>query len=100
MNKKIKAFSQIIMAGILFMSVGWAQISVTFQVDMNNETVGANGVHVAGAFQGWDPSATALADTNSDGIYSVTIDTFTAGDTYEYKYVNGNAWHMLNLSLR
>ncbi len=92
MNKKIKAFSQIIMAGILFMSVGWAQISVTFQVDMNNETVGANGVHVAGAFQGWDPSATALADTNSDGIYSVTIDTFTAGDTYEYKYVNGNAW--------
>lgn len=92
MNKMLKSFNHLAIAGIFFMSFGWAQISVTFQVDMNNETVGANGVHVAGAFQGWNPAATALSDTNSDGIYSVTVDTFTAGDTYEYKYINGNAW--------
>jgi hypothetical protein len=91
MNKMLKSFNHLAIAGIFFMSFGWP-ISVTFQVDMNNETVGTNGVHVAGAFQGWDPATTALADTNSDGIYSVTVDTFQAGDTFEYKYINGNAW--------
>ncbi len=67
-------------------------ISVTFQVDMNNETVDANGVHMAGSFQGWDPAATALSDDDGDGIYSIIVDTLTAGATYEYKYINGNAW--------
>ncbi len=67
-------------------------ISVTFQVDMNNETVDANGVHMAGSFQGWDPAATALSDDDGDGIYSIIVDTLTAGTTYEYKYINGNAW--------
>ena len=64
---------------------------VTFQVDMNFETVSANGVHVAGSFQGWDPAATALSDADADGIYSVTL-ALTSGDTVEYKYINGNAW--------
>ena len=67
-------------------------ISVTFQVDMNNETVDANGVHMAGSFQGWDPAVTALSDDDGDGIYSIIVDTLTAGATYEYKYINGNAW--------
>jgi len=92
MNKMLKSFSQIMMTGILFMSLGWPQISVTFNVDMNNETVDANGVHLAGALQGWDPAATELLDTDGDGVYSITVDTLTAGATYEYKYVNGNAW--------
>ncbi|MED5426592.1 MAG: CBM20 domain-containing protein, partial [Candidatus Neomarinimicrobiota bacterium] len=66
-------------------------VSVTFQVDMSNETVNENGVHVAGSMQGWDPAATALSDEDADGIYSVTL-VLTADDTVEYKYINGNAW--------
>ena len=91
MNKMLKSFNQIAIAGLIFMSYGWAQISVTFQVDMNNETVDANGVHMAGGFQGWDPAATALSDDDGDGIYSITL-PLTSGDTVEYKYINGDAW--------
>ena len=68
-----------------------SESSITFQVDMNFETVSANGVHIAGSMQGWDPAATALSDEDADGIYSVTL-VLTAGDTVEYKYINGNAW--------
>lgn len=68
-----------------------AQVEVTFQVDMTNESVSSNGVHVAGAFQGWDPAATALSDDDGDGVWSVTLTVDFPGE-YLYKYVNGNAW--------
>lgn len=65
---------------------------VTFQVNMQYQTVSPNGVHIAGNFQGWNPSATpmtrSLADTN---VWTYT-DTFNIGDTLQFKYVNGNAW--------
>lgn len=64
--------------------------TLTLQVDMNNEPMSATGVHVAGAFQGWDPMTTPLTDIGG-GIYEVTLDSLTAG-TYAYKFVNGNAW--------
>ncbi len=72
-------------------------VNVTFQVNMANETVSANGVHVAGNFDAngstgtaWSPSAYAMTDANSDGVYEVTID-LNAG-MYEYKFINDNAW--------
>ena len=65
--------------------------AVTFSVDMNNETVSADGVHIAGGFQGWDPGSTLLTDANSDGIYEVTLD-LPVESTYEFKFINGNAW--------
>ena len=41
---------------LLAMVLGWTvqaqTVPVTFSVDMNNETVAAEGVHVAGNFQG------------------------------------------------
>ena len=66
-------------------------VNITFQVDMNFENVSADGVHVAGAFQGWDPAATELLDDDGDGIYAVTLELMS-GDHHEYKFVNGNAW--------
>ena len=64
--------------------------AVTFSVDMSQQTVSENGVHIAGNLQGWDPAATELMDSDGDGIYSVTLDLEPA--TYQYKFVNGNAW--------
>lgn len=64
--------------------------SVTFQVNMNQQTVSPNGVHLAGVFQGWNPGSTLMTDPDADGIYSVTL--ALAPGTYQYKYVNGNAW--------
>ena len=71
-------------------SVAWAQTTVTLTVDMSNEMVSADGVHVAGNFQGWDPGATPMTD-NGDGTWSHTFTSDSAA-TYQYKFINGNAW--------
>ena len=63
---------------------------VTFRVDMSNETVAAEGVHVAGSFQGWDAAGTMLSDDDMDNIYEITL-SLEAGD-YEFKFINGNDW--------
>jgi hypothetical protein len=65
-------------------------VQVTFTVDMSPVgAVSPNGVHLAGSFQGWDPSGTPMQD-NSDGTWSVTLDLFPG--TYEFLFVNSNAW--------
>jgi hypothetical protein len=60
-------------------------------VNMSQQTVSTNGVHIAGNFQGWNPASTAMTDANGDGIYEYTINTFV-GEKIEYKFINGNAW--------
>ena len=66
-------------------------VDVTFQVDMSEvDSVSTDGVHIAGSFQGWDPSATLMTD-NGNGIWSYTA-TLESGNYYEYKYINGTAW--------
>jgi hypothetical protein len=64
-------------------------VEVTLQVKLDGPADPA-GVHVAGAFQGWNPAATELTDADGDGIYTVTLSMNNG--TYEYKYVNGDAW--------
>lgn len=66
-------------------------VPVTFKVNMAGQTVSANGVHIAGGFQGWNPGSTLMTDGNSDGVYEVTI-SISPNTTIEYKFVNGNAW--------
>jgi hypothetical protein len=67
-----------------------AQTAVTLQVDMNQQTVSPDGVHVAGSFQGWDPTATPLNDLDMDGIWEVTLDLVSG--MHEYKFINGMSW--------
>lgn len=64
--------------------------NVTFRLNMANETVTLNGVHIAGSLNDWSPSATPLSNT-SGNIYEVTIG-LTPEVSYEYKYLNGNSW--------
>jgi len=64
---------------------------VTFRVDMTTqETVSVNGVHIAGSFQGWTPSANPLSDDDGDGIWEATIG-IAPGDI-QFKFINGNDW--------
>ena len=77
-------------AAVMLASAAWAQTTVTLTVDMSNEMVSTDGVHVAGNFQGWDPGATPLTD-NGDGTWSYTFTSDTAA-AYQYKFINGNAW--------
>ena len=67
------------------------QVNVTFNVDMTYQSVSDLGVHLAGSFQGWDPSLTQMNDDNEDNIYSVTL-VLDQNSTYEYKFINGNSW--------
>ena len=65
-------------------------VNVTFRVDMSQQTVSPNGVHIAGSFNGWSPSATLMTNSGAN-IYTVVVN-LTAATVYEYKFINGNAW--------
>lgn len=61
-------------------------VQVTFQVDMQNETVSADGVFLNGSFCNWNP-ADAVQLQPSGTIYSATLQ-LKKGESVEYKYVN------------
>jgi 1,4-alpha-glucan branching enzyme len=65
-------------------------VDITFRVDMAYQTVSPNGVHIAGSFQGWDPASTPMTLV-SGSIYAAIV-SLEVGNSYEYKFVNGNAW--------
>ena len=72
-------------------------VSLTLQVDMSQQTISSQGIHVAGNFQSeagfgndWDPAATPMTDPDGDQIYHITLQI--PSGTYEYKFINGNAW--------
>ena len=72
--------------------------AVRLAVDLKSEdAVSENGVHVAGSIQKaagfpeWNPSATQMANLYSTNkIHEVIL--CVADGSYEYKFVNGNAW--------
>lgn len=65
-------------------------VEITFRVDMTNETVSPDGVHIGGGFQGWNPGSTPMIYAG-DNIYTYT--TILPSGTYqEYKFVNGTTW--------
>jgi hypothetical protein len=63
-------------------------VHVTFRVDMKTKTTSAEGIHIAGTFQGWNPGSTPMINT-IDSIYSYT-DSLLTGTSVQYKFVNGN----------
>ncbi len=69
---------------------------VRFRVNMKNQTVNADGVHVAGAFQGWNPAISQMVNYTGNGGFGGTTYEYlgyvsNAGGT-EYKFVNDNDW--------
>ncbi len=66
------------------------EYQVRFLVDMSNEIVSAQGVHIAGNFQSWNPASTAMT-LSSGSIYEYTA-SFLPGTSLEYKFINGDAW--------
>jgi len=68
-------------------------VNVTFMLSMQGLTVSPNGVHIAGSFQGWNPSTSALTqDPQNPSVWSYTHSGLMSGDTIYYKFINGNAW--------
>jgi hypothetical protein len=71
-----------------------AQYNVTFRVDMSGVTPSANGVSVAGDFQGaigqadFTPGENILVEEGATNIYSTTVNL--PEGFYTYKFYNGN----------
>lgn len=84
------------MKKILLLSTALLMISgvyakkVKVSVDMTGQTVSGNGVHVAGNFQGWNPSSTTLT-LEAGNIYSGYVDA-PANSVMQFKFINGNTW--------
>ena len=66
-------------------------INVTFNVNMSNESISSNGVHIAGSFSGWSTDSIEMNDFDGDGVYTVDI-LLDQNQSYEYKFINGNSW--------
>jgi photosystem II stability/assembly factor-like uncharacterized protein len=64
---------------------------VVFRVDLGNRTPSPAGVHIAGSFQGWNPSGTPMTRVGTTSVWTYTAN-LTVGDTVQYKFLNGNAW--------
>jgi hypothetical protein len=64
-----------------------ASVNVTFRVDMQNETLSPDGVHVAGTFNNWN-YAQNLMTSGGGTIYETSV-TMDEGTYMEFKYVNG-----------
>eukprot|EP00913_Durusdinium_trenchii_P010000 g9386.t1 len=60
------------------------------KVGLGGLTVAPQGVHVAGSFQDWNPSSTALEDADMDGTFEITLDL--AAGRHEFKFINGNSF--------
>lgn len=67
------------------------QIVAVFQVDMSNETISPNGVHLAGDFQGWNPTSILMNDMGG-GLYEAQV-SVNQNTLLTYKFVNGNDWN-------
>lgn len=70
---------------------------VIFQVDMGKvSAVSANGVHVAGGFQGWNPAGSKMLNYTGNGAFGGFIYKYSAymaaSTGSEYKFVNDNGW--------
>lgn len=63
-------------------------VEVTFQVDMQNETVSSSGVFLRGNFNGWDSNE----PLENDGTVYYTILELEHGAEVQYKFVNGDVW--------
>jgi hypothetical protein len=94
-------------AALLMASASFAQVNVTFKVDITDylaagNTLGANGIRIGGNFTdlgatnpNWTPSdaANAMTQEGATNVWAITIayPSTAVGQTQQYKFVN-NDW--------
>ncbi|OYU94651.1 MAG: hypothetical protein CFE21_15350 [Bacteroidetes bacterium B1(2017)] len=85
--------SDITIPAVLFGScpTSVATKTITFYVDMADSTVASTGVHVAGNFNGWNPSFTALTKYNGT-VYKADAVVLSSILKLQYKFLNGDSW--------
>ena len=84
-NRGIQCLFVILLSGVTF------AVNVTFQVDMANKDISAEGVHIYGSMQEFiNPSASVLMDEDGDSVFEITFDLNT-GDVHYFSFLNGNS---------
>jgi uncharacterized repeat protein (TIGR02543 family) len=68
------------------------KVKITFQVDMQNQTVADNGIFITGSFINW--SAPVKMQSNGS-IYSVVLE-LEKGSSVEYKFINGDTYESID----
>lgn len=84
---KYNYFFKFYLLFLLVTSQAFAQVNVTFKVDMTGQTVSANGVQVTGSINGWSDTSNVLTKEGETNIYSGVV-TLNTG-WHEYKFLNG-----------
>ena len=89
-------------------------VSVTFNVDMQEQYLNGGSVYLAGAdsltlssfgsidtmqVDPWDPSGVMMQDDDLDGVFSATVE-LDSNTVYLYKYLNGNQYELAGESDR
>ncbi|MDX8339287.1 two-component regulator propeller domain-containing protein [Draconibacterium sp. IB214405] len=64
---------------------------VVFRVNMQNEYVSENGIHLNGSFSNWSERIEMQLD--SAAVYSASL-LLEAGQTFEYKFINGEYYEI------
>lgn len=90
-NREVSVYSNLDLPPVAFNECN-AQLN--FAVNMSNEEVSSEGIHVMGNFQeaagfgeNWNPASLRMQDLNEDGTYKLKL-TVPPGN-YQYVYVNG-----------
>lgn len=68
-------------------------INVTFRVDTTGQTIGPGGVNLAGSFNGFSTIVNPMTNMGNN-IYETTI-FLGAGETVQYKFVNGSIFELV-----
>ncbi len=64
---------------------------VTFRINMLNQVVSPDGLHLAGQFQGWDPGS-PLWEFTDVGANIFELQKEILPGTYQFQLVNGSSW--------
>jgi Secretion system C-terminal sorting domain len=64
------------------------KVAVTFRVNLQNEWLSADGVHLIGNFQNWNLEATPMQQVIGTTIWEKTVD-LPANGIFQYQFVNG-----------
>ncbi|MCC7535147.1 MAG: alpha/beta hydrolase, partial [Deltaproteobacteria bacterium] len=73
---------------------GGTTVSITFEVEVPADTPAAAPVHIAGDFQGWDPTDAGYALTpDATGLYTITL-SFERGQAIAFKLARGD-WSLV-----
>lgn len=63
-------------------------VNISFAVDMSQQSINPQGVHVAGSFNSWNTASHPMSNLGNN-VFGRTIQA-TPGTTLQFKYVNGN----------